>query len=339
MNFWYKTSLVVLCLAAFDTQLCSAQLFSKDPAKWWPDPSTGLMWAEHGYSGNSHSILHPHGRTWQESVDYCAALKLGGFSGWRIPTLDEVKGIAYTRHGVVFTSSEPGRVCTAHEIGEVRSHCGDIVRTSDPQDWVTLKIPEWSADDVPFYTFVWTSTPTPDAEKPASWIKGPTVWIVGDGLVLGAIPKTWDMYNGRYMASLCVRPIDPDLLQIAKDAEVDVPVPDLRMLKAYVPLKKARLAHEAGQYQESITQARNALSIEPRLLTAYWGMGISYGMLGQWDLAIANLNSAYELDRMRGDVYRTLQWAKASKKAAKKGEKPKIEGKEWKNPEWKAPWS
>jgi len=79
--------------------------------------------------------------------------------------------------------------------------------------------------------------------------------------------------------------------------------------------------------------------MEPRILTAYWGIGISYGMLGHWDLAIANLNSAYKLDRMRGDVYSALQRAKASKKAAKKGEKPKIKGKEWKDPEWKAPWS
>src|ERR1019366_8855446 len=47
LNFLYKASLVVLCLAAFGTQICSAQLFSKDPAKWWPDPSTGLMWADH----------------------------------------------------------------------------------------------------------------------------------------------------------------------------------------------------------------------------------------------------------------------------------------------------
>src|ERR1017187_461423 len=100
LSYWCKTSFVVLCLAAFGTQCCSAQIFSKDPAKWWPDPSTGLMWAEHGYSGDSRSIIHPHGRTWQESVDYCAALKLGGFSGWRILTFDEVKGIAYTRHGV-----------------------------------------------------------------------------------------------------------------------------------------------------------------------------------------------------------------------------------------------
>lgn len=151
--------------------------------------------------------------------------------------------------------------------------------------------------------------------------------------------ETWDMYNGFYLASLCVRPIDPDLLQIAKDAQVDVPVADQQALKAYVPLNKARLAYEAGQYQESITQSRNALSMEPRILTAYWGIGISYGMLGHWDLAIANLNSAYKLDKMRGDVYSTLQWAKASKKAAKKGEKPKIKGKEWKSPEWKAPWS
>src|SRR5208337_677572 len=81
LNFWHKTSLVVLCLAALDTQPCSAQLFPKDPAKWWPDPSTGLMWAEHGYSGQTHGWLQTHGRTWQESVDYCAALKLGGFSG------------------------------------------------------------------------------------------------------------------------------------------------------------------------------------------------------------------------------------------------------------------
>jgi hypothetical protein len=339
LNIWCKTSLVVLCLAAFDTQICNAQLFSKDPAKWWPDPSTGLMWAEHGYSGDSHSILHPHGRTWQESVDYCAALRLGGFSGWRIPTLDEVKGIGYTRHGVIFESVERGIACTAHEVAVHDTDCGDKVTDSEPSDWVTIKIPEWEASSV-FSTWIWTSTPTPDAEKPAPWIAGPTVWIVGPGLGLGAIPKTSDMYNAGYMASLCVRPMEADILQIAKDAQVEVPVSDLQALKAYVPLNKARLAFEAGQYQESITQARNTLALAPRLQKAYWGIGISYGMLGQWDLAIANLNSAFKLDKnYQGDVYKDLQWAKASKKAAKKGEKPKIKGKEWKSPAWKAPWS
>lgn len=173
LNFLYKASLVLLCLAAFGTQFCFAQLFPKEPAKWWPDPSTGLMWAEHGYAGISYSLLHPHGKTWQESVDYCAALKLGGFSGWRIPTLDEVKGIAYTRHGVVITSAEPDMTC--HTDNPVLHPCSNIVTTSDPQEQVTIKVPEWSTDPFPFATFVWTSTPTPDAEKPAPWIKGPTV--------------------------------------------------------------------------------------------------------------------------------------------------------------------
>jgi len=337
LSFWYKAPLLVLCLAAFDIQICSAQIFSKDPAKWWPDPSTGLMWAEHGYSGDSHSVLHPHGRTWQESVDYCAALRLGGFSGWRIPALDEVKGIAYTRHGVVTTS---GHGCSLRQDVDPHSTCVSTLTTSDPYDQVTVKVDEWDDDPFPLTTFVWTSTPTPDTEKPAPWIAGPTVWIVGPGLILGAIPKTSDMYNGRYMASLCVRPIDPDLLQIARDAQVNVPVPDIQTPKFYVPLNKARLAYEAGEYQDSITQARNALSLDPQLQTAYWGIGISYGMLGQWDLAIANLNTAFKLDKNHdADVYGALQWAKASKKAAKKGEKPKIKGKDWKNPEWNAPWS
>jgi hypothetical protein len=61
-------------------------------------------------------------------------------------------------------------------------------------------------------------------------------------------------------------------------------------------------------------------------------------MLGQWDLAIANLNSASKLGK-DDEVKAALQWAKASQKAAKTGEKPKIKGTEWKSSEWKAPWS
>jgi tetratricopeptide (TPR) repeat protein len=133
--------------------------------------------------------------------------------------------------------------------------------------------------------------------------------------------------------------MEADLLQIATDAQVNLPVPSIEALKPYVPLNKARLAYEAGQYQESITQARNALSMDPRLQTAWWGIGISYGMLGQWDLAISSLESALKIDKGYGNAKNSLQWAKASKEAAKKGEKPKIKGKEWKDPEWKAPWS
>lgn len=335
LSFWPKPSLLVLCLVAFNAKICLAQLFPKDPAKWWPDPSTGLMWAEHGYSGTSKSIIHPHGRTWQQSVDYCAALRLGGFSGWRLPSLDEVKGIAYTRHGVQITS---GHGSSLRQDVDPKSICVSTLTTSDPFDQRTIKVGEWNDDPFPFATFVWTSTPTPDAEKPAPWIAGPTIWIVGPELLFGGIPKTSDMYHGNYMASLCVRPMEPELLQIAKDAQVNVPVPNVQELGVYVPLNKARLAYEAGQYRDSIAQAQNAIALDPHLLTAYWAIGISYGMLGEWDPAIASLNTAYKLDKHNGDVYAALEWAKASNKAFKKGEKPKIKGRDW-FPEWNAPWS
>ena len=141
------------------------------------------------------------------------------------------------------------------------------------------------------------------------------------------------MYHGNYMSSLCVRRIEPELVEIEKDAQVNVPVPNVQELGAYVPLNKARLAYEAGQYRDSIAQAQNAIALDPHLQTAYWAIGISYGMLGEWDSAIASLNTAYKL------VYAALEWAKASKKAAKKGEKPKIKGRDWRDPEWNAPWS
>jgi tetratricopeptide (TPR) repeat protein len=330
LNFWQKTLLVVLCVAGLDKQVCSAQVFPKDPAKWWPDPSTGLMWAEHGYSSSKHSFWVAYGLNWQQSVDYCAALKLGGFSGWRIPTLDEVKGIAYTRHGVVTTS---GHGCPAGSNLDPKSDCVNTLTTSDPHDEPSIKIPEWG-DDPMIFTWVWTSTPSPYADKSA--------WIVGPYVSAATVVQTDDHRNRMDpFAALCVRPMDADTLQIAKDAQVSIPIPDLQTLKAYVMLNKARLAYQAGQYQDSLTQAQNALSIQGGLQTAYWGMGLSYGMLGQWDLAIANLNSAFKLNKnYQGDVYATLQWAKASTKAAKKGQKPKIKGKEWKSPEWKGPpWS
>ncbi|MGC2479629.1 MAG: tetratricopeptide repeat protein, partial [Candidatus Sulfotelmatobacter sp.] len=62
---------------------------------------------------------------------------------------------------------------------------------------------------------------------------------------------------------------------------VSSPVPDLATLKPYVPLNKARLAYQAGQYQESINQAKNALWLKPDFASAYWAMGISYGMLAR----------------------------------------------------------
>ena len=50
----------------------------------WTDPATGLTWtnADNGSDVN-----------WKQATAYCSNLRLGGFSDWRLPTIDELQGI------------------------------------------------------------------------------------------------------------------------------------------------------------------------------------------------------------------------------------------------------
>jgi hypothetical protein len=57
----------------------------------WTDPATGLMWTR----TDSGVKLN-----WQQAVDYCAHLKLGGFSGWRLPEIEELAGLYDPAHPV-----------------------------------------------------------------------------------------------------------------------------------------------------------------------------------------------------------------------------------------------
>jgi hypothetical protein len=50
----------------------------------WVDPKTKLMWAlkDNGLDVN-----------WEEAINYCRQLQLGGFSDWRLPEIGELEGI------------------------------------------------------------------------------------------------------------------------------------------------------------------------------------------------------------------------------------------------------
>jgi hypothetical protein len=50
----------------------------------WNDPATGLMWARKDNGGDVE---------WQEADDYCKNISLGGYSGWRLPTIGELAKI------------------------------------------------------------------------------------------------------------------------------------------------------------------------------------------------------------------------------------------------------
>lgn len=50
----------------------------------WTDPATGLMWAgkDNGLDVN-----------WHQASAWCSNLQLAGYSGWRLPTVEELQGI------------------------------------------------------------------------------------------------------------------------------------------------------------------------------------------------------------------------------------------------------
>jgi hypothetical protein len=114
-----KCAPVFIGLNVAFTQCCLAQGWTKDPTTWWPDPSTGVMWA-----GQVHGNPHPNpkdqfaccilgasnGLSWQQANDYCASLRLAGFANWRLPSLDEVKAATVMRflkcHTMRFSSKQ-----------------------------------------------------------------------------------------------------------------------------------------------------------------------------------------------------------------------------------------
>ena len=313
-----RAVLEFLCLILFCTQCCLAQGWTKDPTTWWPDTSTGLMWA-----GQVHGNPHPNpkdqsaccqmgssnGLNWQQANDYCASLQLGGFAGWRLPTLDEVKAATVIRKTV-------GPYPTSYGTeGKAMREQDDAV-SQMPYDALFFKK---GGIDTFGPMMIWTSTLSQTDAKSA--------WV-----------SAFEAYNPFYTALMvyasvgaeCVRPItEPDLLQAAKAAEVNHPVPDLQTLRTFIPLNKARLAYQAGNYQESVSQAQIAVSLKADPATAYWGIGISYGRLGQWDQAVSNLQSALAIDKNYRDAETALKWAKDGLQAAKKGKQPKEPSPKW----------
>jgi tetratricopeptide (TPR) repeat protein len=222
---------------------------------------------------------------WNDADHYCASLTLGGYSGWRLPTPDELKAIEYQLHAISIAYQN------LHYPPYVRYSMKGGISSGDP-------LAPWA------FGMLWSNNEALN-QRPRHLIG---LWNVN---------------------VLCTRSMDADILQIAKGAQVVYPVQDILTLKANIPLTKARLAYQSGNFQESIAQSKNALLIKPDFAPADWAIGISYGRLGQWDLAIANIQKAITIDKSYGDAKDSLKWARQGKKAAKKGEYPMAQSPQW----------
>lgn len=208
----------------------------KLPTTWWPDPATGQMWT----GQSSYRLRGP--MSWNDASSYCSSLTLGGFSDWRLPTLEEMRGAEYV-YPVTITNKD------------------GIEQT---YDFLAMK----GGISTVEATRIWTTTPAGDQQCVSVFMHPADVF----GILFK--PEQWgtildpsrDNAHERVSkvsdrnAVLCVRSMDADMLQIAKDAEVSHPVSDFLTLKANVPLNSARQAFHAGQYQEAVAEAQNALA-------------------------------------------------------------------------------
>ena len=310
------------CVAVSLTRCCFAQEWTKDPTTWWPDPSTGLMW-----TGQAHGSAHPdpkhqsgatvlgrNGLNWAQAGDYCTALSIGALAGWRMPSLDEFKAV---------TAVRDTRVTSDRYYGEPK----DLAAMDDVNAMGRWEILYFKGGISTFGDMMlWTSTLSQTDPKSAWLVEVGSPWQVQKNpsprIYTAEMPYA-------FMGAICVRPMEPDSLQTAKAAAVNHPVPDIHTLQTFIPLNKARLAYQAGNYQESITQAQTALSLKADPAVANWGIGISYGRLGQWDEAITSLQSALAINKSLADAETALKWAKDGLKAAKKGKLPKEPNPTW----------
>jgi hypothetical protein len=82
----------VTALIVWPPALSWAQTSPKDASKpsveqsasVWTDPATGLLWTKQDNGSNVN---------WNAARNYCAGLTLGGYSGWRLPEIDQLQQI------------------------------------------------------------------------------------------------------------------------------------------------------------------------------------------------------------------------------------------------------
>ena len=95
----------------------------------WTDPATGLMWTR---SDNDADL------DFNQAVGYCKNLKLGGFSNWRLPEIEELKDISDpsanvpVNRPVVAAMHIPGQPAPAHIKGYITISGLEMSNTGKP---------------------------------------------------------------------------------------------------------------------------------------------------------------------------------------------------------------
>jgi hypothetical protein len=263
------------------------------------------MWTGRSYSTEKFATTFP------EAQAYCSSLQLSGYSGWRLPTLNEAEAAMFLTPFTVTTYDMHG-----HPTGS--------------STYMTYLFKgHLDAEGYP-----WTST----KEGAKVWIVDPGINGLNSkqqyppspvGLGLKGFFTTVPPTARKEFVALCVRQMEPDLLALAKQAQVDHPVPDLQTLKANVPLTQAKIAFGNQDYPNSISDLQAALAIQPNVEEADFALGVSYGALNQWDQAIVSFKAVLKLEKSNQSALAGLKWAKQEQKAQNTHDKVKAKPPVW----------
>ena len=83
-----KNILGLLLIIGISTNLVASDRFVRDDTKEVVvDSATNLMWQD---DADAKSVT----KTWEDAIDYCDNLTLGGYSNWHLPNYNELWGVA-----------------------------------------------------------------------------------------------------------------------------------------------------------------------------------------------------------------------------------------------------
>ncbi len=89
---------------------------SQDSDEIWEDSETGLIWTVEDSGSDSN---------WSQAKNYCDSLTLGGHTDWRLPTLDELKGLYDGSLSKLYKAKGPINLGAASVWSETRNKVGD----------------------------------------------------------------------------------------------------------------------------------------------------------------------------------------------------------------------
>jgi len=276
-----------LCFPCFLILLLASAtrwLPAQQPTTWWPDPNSGVMW--------TGTVTLPRANlNFEQAQARCAGVTIGGYSGWRLPTLAEVDSAtgSDTVYGTVVVGSGRRNVAPTDEINY-----------SDPRPSSNLKFNSFSLWPI------WTST---SAGQDKVYVQ---LWTP-PGRTYAAGVTERGVSTG-YAQAFCVRPMEPDLLQLAKDAHPPSPVTGIPQLKSIALLVQAEDALAQDQFSDAVSFAKQGLALDPKSIRALDDIGMASAYAGNWADALSNLQAAKTLDKYFTATTDDLKWVEGAQK-------------------------